>query len=73
MFDQTPIYSELNDFDDSKFERELVRNHLPMVEVPNIGNDPEKYIFHIDRAKYFENIKKHSNNLTGVNKKFIFD
>ena len=42
--------------DDSKFERELVRNHLPMVEVPNIGNDPEKYIFHIDRAKYFENI-----------------
>ena len=42
--------------DDSKFERELVRNQLPMVEVPNIGEDPEKYIFHIDRAKYFENV-----------------
>ena len=25
-----------------------------MVEVPEIGSDPEKYIFHIDRAKYFE-------------------
>jgi len=42
--------------DDSKFERELVRSQLPMVEVPNIGDDPEKYIFHIDRAKYFENV-----------------
>ena len=42
--------------DDSKFERELVRSQLPMVEVPNIGNDPEKYIFHVDRAKYFENV-----------------
>jgi len=42
--------------DDSKFERELVRKQLPMVEVPEIGNDPEKYIFHIDRAKFFENV-----------------
>ena len=42
--------------DDSNFERELVRNQLPMVEVPNIGDEPEKYIFHIDRAKYFENV-----------------
>ena len=42
--------------DDSKFEREFVRSQLPMVEVPNIGDDPEKYIFHIDRAKYFENV-----------------
>ena len=42
--------------DDSKFERELVMNQLPMVEVPNIGEDPEKYIFHIDRSKYFENV-----------------
>ena len=42
--------------DDSKFEREFVKSQLPMVEVPNIGVDPEKYIFHLDRAKYFENI-----------------
>ena len=42
--------------DDSKFERELVKNQLPMVEVPDIGEDPEKYIFHLDRAKYFESI-----------------
>ena len=42
--------------DDSKFERELVKTQLPSVEVPNIGNDPEKYIFHLDRAKYFENV-----------------
>ena len=42
--------------DDSDFERELVRSQLPMVEVPNIGKIPEKYIFHIDRAKYFENV-----------------
>ena len=42
--------------DDSNFERELVRNQLPTVEVPNIGDEPEKYIFHIDRAKYFENV-----------------
>jgi len=27
----------------------------------------------IEQIKFFENIKKHSNNLTGVNKKFIFD
>jgi len=42
--------------DDSNFERELVRSQLPAVEVPNIGEEPEKYIFHLDRAKYFENI-----------------
>ena len=42
--------------DDSRFEREFVKNQLPMVEVPNIGEEPEKYIFHLDRAKYFENI-----------------
>ena len=42
--------------DDSNFERELVRSQLPMVEVPDIGKEPEKYIFHIDRAKYFENV-----------------
>ena len=43
--------------DDSKFERELVKKQLPMVEVPNIGDDPEKYIFYLDREKYFENSK----------------
>ena len=42
--------------DDSNFERELVRNQFPMVEVTIIGDEPEKYIFHIDRAKYFENV-----------------
>ena len=42
--------------DDSNFERELVRSQLPMVEVPNIGEEPEKYIFYIDRARYFENV-----------------
>jgi len=42
--------------DDSKFEREFVKKQLPAVEVPNIGEDPEKYIFYLDRAKYFENI-----------------
>ena len=31
--------------DDSNFERELVRSQLPAVEVPNIGEEPEKYIF----------------------------
>jgi FkbH-like protein len=50
--------------DDSKFERELVRSQLPMVEVPNIGNEPEKYIFHIDRAKYFENVSLSKEDLT---------
>ena len=42
--------------DDSKFERELVKKQLPMIEIPDIGNDPEKYIYHLDRGKYFENI-----------------
>ena len=42
--------------DDSNFERGLVRSQLPMVEVPNIGEEPEKYIFYIDRARYFENV-----------------
>ena len=43
--------------DDSKFERELVKKKLPMVEVPDVGEDPEKYIFYLDREKYFENSK----------------
>ena len=42
--------------DDSKFERELVKKQLPMVEVPDVGNNPENFIFHLDREKYFEKL-----------------
>jgi len=53
--------------DDSKFERELVKNQLPMVEVPEVGNDPEKYIFYIDREKFFENSKLSKEDLQRTN------
>ena len=40
--------------DDSKFERELVKNQLPMVEVPEIGEEPENFLLFLDRLNYFE-------------------
>jgi FkbH-like protein len=43
--------------DDSKFERELVKKELPMVEVPELGEDPEKFIHFLDNEKYFETTK----------------
>jgi FkbH-like protein len=68
--------------DDSKFERELVKKQLPMIEIPDIGNDPEKYIYHLDRGKYFENInlsnedlartKYYKRNLNRENEKIKF-
>ena len=53
--------------DDSKFERELVKKQLPMVEVPEVGSDPEKYIFYLDREKYFENSKLSKEDLQRTN------
>ena len=42
--------------DDSKFERDLVKKHLPMIAVPNIGDEPENFVFHLDREKYFNTL-----------------
>ena len=40
--------------DDSKFERESVKTQLPMVAVPEIGEDPENFIHNLDILNYFE-------------------
>ena len=40
--------------DDNPAEREIVRDSLKVVEVPEIGNDVLKYIDYIDRNGYFE-------------------
>ena len=42
--------------DDSKFERDLVKKHLPMIAVPDIGDEPENFVFHLDREKYFNTL-----------------
>ncbi len=42
--------------DDNPAERELVRQLLPMVSVPEIGQDPIGYIAAIDKELYFEAI-----------------
>ena len=42
--------------DDNPVERALVRQELPMVEVPEMGDDPACYRDILDRAAYFETI-----------------
>ncbi len=42
--------------DDNPAERELVRQYLPMVRVPELGADPAGYIYELDRQAYFETI-----------------
>lgn len=40
--------------DDNPAERLLVANQLPMVAVPNVGNDVSRYAEILDAARYFE-------------------
>ncbi|MDH3977590.1 MAG: HAD-IIIC family phosphatase, partial [Gammaproteobacteria bacterium] len=40
--------------DDNPAERDLVRNSLPMVAVPELGSDPALYVDRISSAGYFE-------------------
>jgi FkbH-like protein len=40
--------------DDNPMERELVRKFLPMIEIPEIPEDPTKFIRAIDEQCYFE-------------------
>jgi FkbH-like protein len=42
--------------DDNPAERELVKQSLPMVEVPNIGDDISQYIHHVDKNGYFDSL-----------------
>jgi FkbH-like protein len=42
--------------DDNPFERNLVRRELPMVSVPEVGEDPAGYIRAIADAGYFESL-----------------
>ena len=42
--------------DDNPFERNLVRSELPMVAVPELGDDPSSYAQTIADAGYFESI-----------------
>jgi FkbH-like protein len=43
--------------DDNPAERDIVRSQLPLVAVPNVGEDAAKFIDFIDRNGYFEPIK----------------
>ncbi|MBD1381933.1 HAD-IIIC family phosphatase [Metabacillus arenae] len=43
--------------DDNPAERDIVKSQLPLVAVPNIGEDAAKFIDYIDRNGYFEPIK----------------
>jgi FkbH-like protein len=43
-------------FDDNPAEREIVNQHLPEVEVPEIGNRPELFLSVLDKNGYFEPI-----------------
>ena len=40
--------------DDNPFERELIRRELPMVGVPEVGDDPSYYTAILEEAGYFE-------------------
>lgn len=40
--------------DDNPAERELVRSMLPMVSVPEVGDDPARYVELLDGQLYFE-------------------
>ena len=42
--------------DDNPFERNLVRRELPMVAVPEVGDDPSSYVRAIADAGYFESL-----------------
>jgi FkbH-like protein len=42
--------------DDSPVERDLVRQHLPMVAVPELPQDPAEYLAAIEAQLYFETI-----------------
>ncbi|MGG3888385.1 HAD-IIIC family phosphatase [Metabacillus fastidiosus] len=43
--------------DDNPAERDIVKSQLPLVAVPNVGEDVAKFIDFIDRNGYFEPIK----------------
>ncbi len=43
--------------DDNPAEREIVAAQLPMVAVPDLGNDPARFIEIIDRQGYFEALR----------------
>jgi FkbH-like protein len=42
--------------DDNPFERNLVRQELPMVAVPEVGDDPARYARIVSDAGYFEGL-----------------
>ncbi|HND28691.1 MAG TPA: HAD-IIIC family phosphatase [Myxococcota bacterium] len=41
-------------FDDNPAERELIRQHLPEVEVPEVPEDPSGYVRYLEEGMYFE-------------------
>ncbi|MBE5871818.1 MAG: HAD-IIIC family phosphatase [Lachnospiraceae bacterium] len=42
--------------DDNPFERNLVRQRLPEVKVPELPEDPAKYLDYLQACNYFENV-----------------
>ena len=41
-------------FDDSPFERELIKNKLPSVNIIDVPNDSSKYIQVLEDSEYFD-------------------
>jgi len=50
--------------DDNPAERALVQSQLPMVAVPEIGNDPALYVRLLDRNQYFEALSLSSEDIS---------
>ncbi len=49
--------------DDNPAERDIVKSQLPMVEVPDIGDDITHYIDYVDSGRYFESVSLSSDDL----------
>lgn len=56
--------------DDSPSERDEVKNFLPEVSVPNIGNDPSKYANIIDICQFFKSYLPPTNEDMGRHKSY---
>lgn len=47
-------YDSMVFIDDSKFEREFVKNNFPQISVPDLPEDPADYLFYLQSLNLFE-------------------
>lgn len=47
-------YDSMVFIDDSKFEREFVKNNFPQITVPDLPDDPAEYLFYLQSLNLFE-------------------